>query len=88
MLEVLPRGGSKGTGVRALLERTGIAAADMMAMGDAENDIGMLELAGLSVAMGNAADAVKAIAQHVTATNVEDGAADAIEKHFLSRVLP
>jgi hydroxymethylpyrimidine pyrophosphatase-like HAD family hydrolase len=43
----------------------------------------MLELAGLSVAMGNAADAVKAIAQHVTATNVDDGAADAIEKHVL-----
>ena len=85
MLEVLPVGGSKGAGVRALLAHTGIPAEATLAIGDAENDLGMLELAGVSVAMGNAPDAVKATAQHVSATNApgEDGGAAAIERFVL-----
>ena len=85
MLEVLPPGGSKGAGVAALLDRLGVDPSTMMALGDAENDLGMLELAGLSVAMGQAPERVQAAADHVTASNAEgdDGAADALERLFL-----
>lgn len=86
MLEVLPAGGSKGAGVRALLKHTGIPAASTLAIGDAENDLGMLQLCGVSVAMGNAAAEVKRIADFESATNAagEDGGALAIERHFLN----
>ena len=54
-----------------------------MAMGDANNDIEMLQFAGLGVAMGNASDYVKSLADDVTASNEEDGVARAIEKYIL-----
>jgi len=84
IFEVLPAGGSKGVGVAALLKHIGMPAELVLAMGDAENDLGMLELAGVSVAMGNAADEVKRVAQHVTAANDADGAALALEHHLLT----
>ena len=59
MLEVLPKGGSKGEGVKVLLDRLGVSPEEVMALGDAENDLGMLELAGLSIAMGNAPPSVQ-----------------------------
>lgn len=85
MLEVLPQGGSKGAGVQVLLDRLGVPPGEVMALGDAENDIGMLELAGFGVAMGNAPPSVQAVAQHVTASNKDgdDGAARALERFFL-----
>lgn len=83
MLEVLPSGASKGDGVALLASHLEVEPAEIMALGDAENDIGMLQLAGHSVAMGQAKEDVKAAAVHVTGTNVEDGAADAIERLFL-----
>ena len=54
-----------------------------MAMGDANNDIEMLQFAGLGIAMGNASDYVKSLADDVTASNEEDGVAHAIEKYIL-----
>lgn len=54
-----------------------------MAMGDANNDIEMLQFAGLGIAMGNASDYVKSLADDVTASNEEDGVARAIEKYIL-----
>jgi Cof subfamily protein (haloacid dehalogenase superfamily) len=83
MLEVLPPGASKGQGVALLLEHLGIAPEDAMAIGDAENDLGMLRLVGTSVAMGNAPPEVRRAALHGTASNDDDGAALAIERHFL-----
>jgi len=50
------------------------------AMGDYENDISMLQYAGLGVAMGNASDVVKAKADYITDTNEEDGVANLIER--------
>lgn len=84
---MLPRGGNKGVGVATLLDRLGVRPEEIMAIGDAENDIGMLELAGVAVAMGQASEAVKAVASHVTASNAdgEDGAAVALERLILSR---
>lgn len=83
MLECIPPGTSKGAGLARLLQDEGIDPARVLAIGDGENDIEMLQLAGISVAMGNAKDHIKAAAQHVTATNDEDGVAEAVERFAL-----
>lgn len=74
---------SKGGALAALAERYGIPREDVMAVGDGQIDISMLRYAGLGVAVENALDEVKAIAQVVTASNNEDGVALAIEKYVL-----
>eukprot|EP00741_Cyanophora_paradoxa_P025762 tig00000391_g24859.t1 len=84
MLEILPLGASKGDGVERLIDLLGHSWDEVMALGDAENDLEMLERAGLGVAMGNAKDSIKARANAVTGTNDEDGVAQAIEEYILS----
>ncbi len=54
----------------------------MMAFGDAQNDKSMVEYVGLGVAMGNASDELKAVANEITDTNNNDGIAKAIMKHI------
>ncbi|MCV9878939.1 sugar-phosphatase [Brenneria izbisi] len=83
-LEILDKRVNKGAGVRMLAEHLGIARESVMTLGDQENDLAMLEYAGLGVAMGNAIETVKAISQFVTKTNQEDGVAYAIEKFVLN----
>jgi Cof subfamily protein (haloacid dehalogenase superfamily) len=71
---------NKGTGVRYLAETIlGLAAHNVMAIGDNFNDLEMLQYAGLGVAMGNAPREVQAIANWVAPSVEEDGAAAAIE---------
>ena len=82
-LELLPPNASKGTALKVLLKEFGIPASQAMALGDGENDIEMLQLAGLSVAMGNANDHVKSFAKAITKTNDEEGVAEAVEKYVL-----
>ena len=53
-----------------------------MSFGDGENDIPMIKAAGLGVAMGNALDTVKAVADTVTLTNDENGVAASIRKYI------
>jgi Cof subfamily protein (haloacid dehalogenase superfamily) len=77
--EILGEGVSKGAALGFLCGKFGIPPSRVMAIGDNENDLSMLEFAGIPVAMGNAPDAVKAAARHVTARNDEDGVAHAIE---------
>ncbi len=72
----------KRIGVGILLEQLGIPWSDVVAIGDNENDIGMVGSAGMGVAMGNACDALKAIAKDITAPVSEDGALLAIQKYF------
>ena len=79
-LEVIPRAINKGQGIRDICKTLGITQAEVIAFGDAENDIPMLSAAGMGVAMGNATEAVKAAADMVTLTNNEDGIAAALEK--------
>ena len=78
-LEVIPSQINKGQGIRSICSVLGIQTQDVIAFGDAENDIPMLREAGIGVAMGNAADAVKAEADYVTHSNNEDGIAAALE---------
>ncbi|MBG1266741.1 Cof-type HAD-IIB family hydrolase [Nostoc sp. WHI] len=75
---------NKGTAVRYLAEELlGLQIDNIMAIGDNFNDVEMLEYAGLGVAMGNAPEAVQAIAQWVAPSVEEDGAAVAIKKFLL-----
>lgn len=83
--EILPKGIHKGQGVESVARDMGIDAAHVMAIGDADNDIEMLAFAGISVAMGHASDVVKAAAKYVTATNDQDGVAEAIERYVLPK---
>ena len=84
MLEIMPTGTSKGSGLAWLSESIGIPLAETMAIGNAENDIEMLRLAGLSVAVGNAMEAVKEVSTHQVASNNEAGVAEAIERFVFS----
>ena len=79
--DVYPAGGGKDKGIAALCGYLGIEPAESIAFGDGENDISMIEYAGIGVAMGNASDRVKAHADFVTRSVDEDGIAFAFE-HF------
>jgi len=83
LLEFVDIKASKGLALAALSEIYGIAPDEMMAIGDANNDISMLDYVGCSVAMANAADDIKAHAKHVTLSNDEDGVVAAIERFVL-----
>lgn len=83
MLEMLPSGASKGKALRILLKELDIDAKHVMAIGDGENDLEMLDLAGVGVAMGNANPKLKKNADHVVSSNDQDGVAEAIERFAL-----
>lgn len=76
---------SKGQALAFLAQKLGVSQAQTVAIGDHDNDADMVAWAGLGIAMGNASAAVKAAANHVTATIAEDGAALAIEQFILER---
>ncbi len=80
-IDIVPKDGGKGVGVRATMEQYGLGRDEVMAVGDGENDMPMLELAGVAVAMGNGEDQVKAMAHYVTGTVEEDGVSKAL-RHF------
>ena len=87
MLEVMPPGMSKGVALQTLMRDLEIDPDAVLVMGDAENDVEMIEAAGLGVAVGNATEHVKSVAQHVVGTNDEDGVAQAIEQFVIKRKL-
>lgn len=76
--EILPAGASKGTGLLKLAEILGISQDKTIAAGDNENDISMIKEAKIGVAVGNALDCVKEVADVVTVTNDEDAIAKII----------
>ena len=77
--DVFPIGGGKDRGMAAICTALGITPAETIAFGDGENDISMLQFAGVGVAMGNATQAAKASADFITKTVDEDGIAFAAE---------
>lgn len=80
-LDVIPAGGGKSTGMRAILAHLGLEMAETMAFGDGGNDVDMLHAAGIGVAMGNADRAVQCVADYVTDTVDDDGIFNAL-RHF------
>ncbi|WP_432453933.1 MULTISPECIES: sugar-phosphatase [unclassified Agarivorans] len=83
-LEFLHRDSNKGVGVAHLATLLDLDAKQVMCAGDADNDRHMLQFAGLAVAMGNADDDIKAIADYIAPSNLNDGVAVAIEQHVLT----
>jgi Cof subfamily protein (haloacid dehalogenase superfamily) len=81
--ELIPLGVSKGSALAALAGRLGIPREQVIAIGDHENDLAMIEWAGLGLAMGNAIPAARAIADAVIPTVDEAGVAWAIERYIL-----
>lgn len=83
-LEFLNPSANKGIGVAAIAEHLGIKREEVMTMGDAENDHHMLKYAGLGIAMSNAMEETKQIADHITVSNDEHGVAVCIEQFVLN----
>lgn len=74
---------SKGNAVKFLCEYLNIDLKDCVCIGDSLNDISMLKVAGTAIAMENATDDVKAVADHITSSNNNDGVAKFIEEYLL-----
>lgn len=79
-IEINSGGASKGQALSALCAHLGIDICDTIALGDGSNDLDMIKTAGTGVAMANAVDELKAAADFVTLSNMEDGFAKALEK--------
>ena len=79
--DVISKTGGKVIGIQKILEHYGIRQEEVIAFGDGENDMEMLQFAGIGVAMGNADDEVKSVADYVTADINDDGIWKAC-KHF------
>ncbi|MEH6882521.1 Cof-type HAD-IIB family hydrolase [Priestia megaterium] len=77
--DVLPKGGSKARGIETMIEKLGFDKKDVYAFGDGLNDIEMLEFVGNGVAMGNAEEVVKEVANLVTKDVAEDGILHGLE---------
>lgn len=82
-LEIVKKGIKKSEAIKVVMEKYDIKQEEVMAIGDGENDIEMLNFAGLGIAMENASDFVKEFANNVTSSNNNDGVANAIEKYIL-----
>lgn len=82
-LEFMHKEGSKGQAITHLAKHYGISLSEVIACGDSWNDHDMIEVAGLGVAMGNAIEPLKQIADYVTMSNNEDGIQHVVEKFML-----
>ncbi|MBQ7586463.1 MAG: HAD family hydrolase [Lachnospiraceae bacterium] len=81
VVEMVPKGYDKGTGILALCDLFNKDPKDTMAFGDSVNDREMLEVAGISVAMGRSDDKVREICDHTTDLLERDGISKAMEKY-------
>jgi Cof subfamily protein (haloacid dehalogenase superfamily) len=82
--EVMAAGVTKAAGIEWTASHLGLSPGGILAIGDSPNDIPMLQAAALGIAMGNAVPMVKTVADVVTGSNNEDGAAQAIERYILT----
>lgn len=84
LLQIMDRRVSKGVTLKKVAGHYGVQMAEVMAIGDAPNDVGMLKVAGVAVAMDNAHALVKDVAHFVAPSNDDHGVSAAIEKYVLS----
>ena len=85
LYEALPKGITKSSGLATLCQRLNITPDEVMAIGDAANDVEMLDFAKYSVAMGNASQTIKNQCRYVTKTNNEAGVAHALNHWVLEQ---
>lgn len=81
--EILPKGLNKGDALLRLCAHLGIAPQEVAAIGDSDNDIEILSQAGVAIAMGNAFERLKELADHIVPSNDDDGVA-----YALSHIIP
>lgn len=81
--DCIPPDCSKANGLELILDIIGIPKENSIAIGDSENDIDMLKIAGISVAVSNASPALMSVVDEITDTNINDGVAKVIEKYLL-----
>lgn len=81
--DIMYKGVSKGSALKQLCDKLKIDRNEVIAIGDNENDMSMIEYAGLGIAMGNAEEIVKNIADYITDDNDNDGVAKAIQKFIV-----
>ncbi len=87
-LDITPPRVDKGVAVAELMRRCGVDPAEVVTIGDMDNDVPMFRRSGFSIAMGNGSAAAKETAQAVTGSNDEDGFAEAVERLILPGVAP
>lgn len=85
LIEVLKKGVNKAYGLEKLVQRLNLNQNEIAAIGDAANDIEMLQYAGLAIAMGNATEEVKHLCSIVTDTNENNGVIKAIERIVIEK---
>ncbi|MBQ1511150.1 MAG: HAD family phosphatase [Selenomonadaceae bacterium] len=81
-LEMSPKGITKAKGLEVLCRHLGIGLESVVAVGDAPNDVDILKLVGMPVAMGNATEEVKVICRDVVSDNDHNGVMEAIRRYF------
>ncbi|MTI69196.1 MAG: HAD family phosphatase [Firmicutes bacterium] len=79
-IEIMNKGVSKGQAVKRLAKMLNIKQDEIICFGDNENDLSMIEYAGLGIAMGNANEGVKELADYITISNDEDGISHAVSE--------
>lgn len=82
-IEIMPQNIDKAKSLERMLLTIGLDKEDMICCGDGFNDLSMIEYAGIGVAMGNAQDKVKEVADYITASNDHDGIVEVIEEFIL-----
>ena len=82
-IDIIPQNGGKQNGILEVLKNYHISIDETMAFGDGHNDIDMLKLVNIGIAMGNANDEVKEAADEVTDNIDHDGIYKALKKHHL-----
>ena len=86
-MEVVPVGMNKGEAVKMLCQMMNVPIKNAVAVGDAANDISMIEMAGIGVAMANGTNEVKLVANYVTTCdNNHDGIAEVVDRFFAEPV--
>ena len=82
LIQIMSRTATKWNGIRAMLEISGCPAEETVYFGDDYDDIEPIKMCGVGVAVANAIDEVKCVADYITGTNDEDGVAKFIEELF------
>ncbi|WP_164215020.1 HAD family hydrolase [Virgibacillus sp. YIM 98842] len=82
IIEIVKKGMNKAVGLHKIAKYFDIPKERIIAFGDEDNDLEMIDYAGVGVAMGNAIDELKSVAKHITGTNEEDGVGNFLERYL------